>query len=175
MAQNNWHLCLQHLERELPSEDMNTFIRPLEVVNNKNRIRLVAPNSYVNDHVATNYLERIRDIFEHLGASRDSVSIEEGLPAIAAVGNNNSEPRGRDKTSSGLDSRYRFDNFVLGKSNELGYAAASQIAQKPGDATPCCYMAAPAWARPTYCMPLETPSVNRIRAQKCCTWTPNVL
>jgi len=134
MAQNNWQLCLQHLERELPSEDMNTFIRPLEVVNNKNRIRLVAPNSYVSDHVATNYLERIRDIFEHLGASRDSVSIEEGLPVIAAVGNSSSEPRGRDKSSSGLDSRYRFDNFVLGKSNELGFAAASQIAQKPGDA-----------------------------------------
>ena len=36
--------------------------------------------------------------------------------------------------TTGLNTRYRFDNFVLGKSNELGYAAASQIAQKPGDA-----------------------------------------
>ncbi len=36
--------------------------------------------------------------------------------------------------ATGLNSRYRFDNFVLGKSNELGFAAASQIAQKPGDA-----------------------------------------
>jgi chromosomal replication initiator protein len=132
MAQNNWQLCLQHLERELPAEDMNTFIRPLEIVSNKSRIRLVAPNSYVSDHVATHYLERIRDIFEHLGASRDSVSIEEGLPAITTV--NKVSPPARSRSKSGLDSRYRFDNFVLGKSNELGFAAASQIAQKPGDA-----------------------------------------
>ena len=47
MAQNIWQLCLQHLERELPSEDINTFIRPLEIVSSKNRTRLVAPNSYV--------------------------------------------------------------------------------------------------------------------------------
>ncbi len=134
MAQNIWHLCLQHLERELPAEDINTFIRPLEVVTSKNRTRLVAPNSYVRDHIATHYLERIRDIFEHLGQSRVSVSIEDGLPAETAAINN--EPRStlRNRQTTGLDPRYRFDNFVLGKSNELGYAAASQIAQKPGDA-----------------------------------------
>ena len=71
MTQNIWHLCLQHLERELPPEDINTFIRPLEIVNSKNRTRLVAPNAYVRDHIATHYLERIRDIFEHLGQARD--------------------------------------------------------------------------------------------------------
>ena len=134
MAQNIWHLCLQHLERELPAEDINTFIRPLEVVNSKNRTRLVAPNSYVRDHIATHYLERIRDIFEHLGQARVSVSIEDGLPTESAATNSNSRATVRNRQTTGLDPRYRFDNFVLGKSNELGYAAASQIAQKPGDA-----------------------------------------
>ncbi len=134
MAQNIWHLCLQHLERELPAEDINTFIRPLEVVTSKNRTRLVAPNSYVRDHIATHYLERIRDIFEHLGQSRVSVSIEDGLPVETAAINNAPRATLRNRQTTGLDPRYRFDNFVLGKSNELGYAAASQIAQKPGDA-----------------------------------------
>jgi len=134
MTQNIWHLCLQHLERELPTEDINTFIRPLEVVNSKNRTRLVAPNAYVRDHIATHYLERIRDIFEHLDQARDSVSIEDGLPAVTEVAQTNSQLKGRDRQTTGLDPRYRFDNFVLGKSNELGFAAASQIAQKPGDA-----------------------------------------
>jgi len=134
MAQNIWQLCLQHLDRELPVEDINTFIRPLEVVYNKNRTRLVAPNTYVRDHIATHYLERIRDIFEHLGQTRESVSIEDGLPAEAELANNGPQTGTRRRPSTGLDTRYRFDNFVLGKSNELGFAAASQIAQKPGDA-----------------------------------------
>jgi len=134
MAQNIWQLCLQHLERELPAEDINTFIRPLEVVSSKNRTRLVAPNAYVRDHIATHYLERIRDIFEHLGQSRESVTIEDGLPADTRTANKVPQPTARARKTTGLDSRYRFDNFVLGKSNELGFAAASQIAQKPGDA-----------------------------------------
>ena len=134
MAQKIWQLCLQHLERELPAEDINTFIRPLEVVYSKNRARLIAPNSYVRDHIATHYLERIRDIFEHLGNSRESVSIEDGLPTDSAVTSKKPQPGVTNRQATGLNPRYRFDNFVLGKSNELGFAAASQIAQKPGEA-----------------------------------------
>jgi chromosomal replication initiator protein len=134
MTQNIWQQCLQHLERELPPEDINTFIRPLEVISSKNRTRLVAPNSYVRDHITNHYLERIRDIFEHLDQSRTSVSIEDGLPAESEVIARPSRSRPEEALATGLNQRYRFDNFVLGKSNELGYAAASQIAQKPGDA-----------------------------------------
>ncbi len=134
MAENIWLLCLQHLERELPAEDINTFIRPLEVVSSKNRTRLVAPNSYVRDHIATHYLERIRDIFEHLGQPRTSVSIEDGLPTEPVAAVMQPQRTTGNNQATGLNPRYRFDNFVLGKSNELGFAAASQIAQKPGDA-----------------------------------------
>ncbi len=134
MAQNIWHLCLQHLERELPAEDINTFIRPLEVISSKTRIRMVAPNSYVRDHIATHYLERIRDIFEHLGHARASVSVVDGLPTETVPSHKETQPTVEIRQTTGLNSRYRFDNFVLGKSNELGFAAASQIAKKPGDA-----------------------------------------
>ena len=134
MAKKTWHLCLQHLERELPAEDINTFIRPLEIVSSKKRTRLVAPNSYVRDHISTHYLERIRDIFEHLGQSRASVSIEDGMPVESAVTSRKTQPAVGRRQATGLDPRYRFDNFVLGKSNELGFAAASQIAKKPGEA-----------------------------------------
>jgi len=134
MTQHIWQQCLQHLERELPAEDINTFIRPLEVISSKNRTRLVAPNSYVRDHITNHYLERIRDIYEHLDQSRSSVSIEDGLPAESEETGKPLRSRSDDSHATGLNHRYRFDNFVLGKSNELGYAAASQIAQKPGDA-----------------------------------------
>ena len=36
-------------------------------------------------------------------------------------------------TPGNLDSHYSFDNFVEGRSNQLGRAAAWQAAQKPGD------------------------------------------
>jgi chromosomal replication initiator protein len=135
MSQSIWNHCLKHLERELPTEDINTWIRPLRPVFDKDQTRLLAPNAYVRDHIATHYLERIRDIFEHLGAGRESAIVEinnETNKPVKALPEG--KPRSRPATESGLDTRYRFDNFVRGKSNELGYAAALQVAKKPGSA-----------------------------------------
>jgi len=134
MPQNIWQRCLQHLERELPAEDINTWIRPLQAISGKSRTRLLAPNAYVRDHISKNYLERIRDIFEHLGEARDSAVVEIGNADKAASIEIPAVKASRPVAESGLDNRYRFDNFVRGKSNELGFAAAQQVAQKPGSA-----------------------------------------
>ena len=129
MALNTWQTCLKHLERELPAEDLNTWIRPLQLKSISGRSVLLAPNEYVRDYIALNHLERIRDIFEHLGETRESVVVE--------VSNSQGAKKPKSARSSlpvstGLDNRYRFNNFVQGKSNELGYAAAQQVAKKPG-------------------------------------------
>jgi chromosomal replication initiator protein len=129
MAQNHWQTCLTYLERELPAEDFNTWIRPLQPKNAKGQTTLLAPNAYVRDYIALNHLERIRDVFEHLGTTRDSVTVEVSAgkePKHVTGGSINK----RHETS--LDTRYRFNNFVQGKSNELALAAAQQVAQKPG-------------------------------------------
>ena len=129
MAQKNWQTCLKHLERELPAEDMNTWIRPLQLKSKKGRSILLAPNEYVRDYISLNHLERIRDIFEHLGESRSSVSVQ------VSVNQGPAPPMRMEKGSvvaTRLDKRYRFNNFVQGKSNELAYAAAQQVAKKPG-------------------------------------------
>ena len=133
MPQTHWQTCLTHLERELPAEDFNTWIRPLQVRSSRGRTSLLAPNEYVRDYIALNHLERIRDIFEHLGATRDSVVVDVNRqnrsdPAIEKVA---TRPK---RVHTGLDRRYRFKNFVQGKSNELAYAAAQQVAKKPGTA-----------------------------------------
>ena len=120
---------MKHLERELPAEDMNTWIRPLQLKSKKGRSILLAPNEYVRDYISLNHLERIRDIFEHLGESRSSVSVQVSV-------NKGPAPSMRMEKGSvvatRLDKRYRFNNFVQGKSNELAYAAAQQVAKKPG-------------------------------------------
>ena len=76
MPQTHWQTCLKHLERELPAEDFNTWIRPLQIKASRGQTVLLAPNEYVRDYISLNHLERIRDIFEHQGSSRDSVIVE---------------------------------------------------------------------------------------------------
>ena len=132
MPQSNWQTCLKHLERELPAEDFNTWINPLQIKASRDRTVLLAPNEYVRDYISLNHLERIRDIFEHLGSSRDSVVVDVSRQsnAVPPIGGNPAPPQTR--VPNGLDRRYRFKNFVQGKSNELAYAAAQQVAKKPG-------------------------------------------
>ena len=76
MAQNHWQTCLSYLERELPADDFNTWIKPLLPKASKGQTQITAPNAYVRAYIATNHLERIRDIYEHLGSTRDSVTVE---------------------------------------------------------------------------------------------------
>ena len=131
MPQTNWQTCLNHLERELPAEDFNTWIRPLQIKPSKGRTVLFAPNEYVRDFITLNHLERIRDIFEHLGATRDSVVVDVSRQNSVSSPVIKPAPR-KYRLHTGLDRRYRFKNFVQGKSNELAYAAAQQVAKKPG-------------------------------------------
>jgi chromosomal replication initiator protein len=128
MAQNLWQTCLTYLERELPAEDCNTWIRPLQPRSVKGQTVLLAPNAYVRDYIALNHLERIRDIFEHLGVTRESVTVDVSASRTTARAQDTVPAKPR---ITGL-TRYRFDNFVQGKSNELAFTAAQQVAQKPG-------------------------------------------
>lgn len=133
MSKHNWKTCVNHLERELPADDFNTWIRPLQVKAGTNRTTLLAPNEYVRDYISTNHLERIRDIFEHLGAARENVIVDVSRASdTPAAVRRSRQPSTPQKT--GLDRRYRFSNFVQGKSNELAFAAAQQVAKKPGAA-----------------------------------------
>ena len=58
MSLNTWQTCLKHLERELPAEDLNTWIRPLQLKSSAGRSVLLAPNEYVRDYISLHHLEK---------------------------------------------------------------------------------------------------------------------
>ena len=62
MAQAIWQQCLACLQDELPSQQFNTWIRPLNVNENGRIIQLVAPNRFVQDWVRDKYFSRIREL-----------------------------------------------------------------------------------------------------------------
>ncbi|WP_027709377.1 chromosomal replication initiator protein DnaA [Zooshikella ganghwensis] len=58
-----WQQCLETLQDELPSQQFNTWIRPLktEVLENGGLV-LIAPNRFVKDWVQEKFLKRIEEI-----------------------------------------------------------------------------------------------------------------
>lgn len=107
-------------------------------------VELTAPTKFVRDWIQRNYGPRLMDFFHAEDARVKSLSIR--LAAKGAVPATPSQPIARasnasatnDATTalgtstvtdtSALDPKYTFDTFVVGKSNELAYAAAKRIA-----------------------------------------------
>jgi chromosomal replication initiator protein len=62
MSQAVWQQCLARLQDELPSQQFNTWIRPLKVNVEDRVIQLLAPNRFVQDWVRDKYFSRIREL-----------------------------------------------------------------------------------------------------------------
>jgi chromosomal replication initiator protein len=136
-----WPRCLERLEAEYPVEDVHTWLKPLQATRRDDVTVLYAPNAFVVEHVRERYLARIRELLGYFAGSAE-VQLEIGaLPrASAPIATTDPIPvRGglsgaRSEPFEGnLDAHYTFDNFVEGRSNQLGRAAALQAAARPGD------------------------------------------
>src|SRR5690606_28522212 len=82
------------------------------------------------------FIGRIGELLHALHGSPVKVQIKVGQrPGGDGVAGEARQAGGEQLPSieSNLDARYTFDNFVEGKSNELGKAAALQVALKPGE------------------------------------------
>ena len=133
-----WNRCIRDLQAELPEQQFNTWIRPLQAVEDGSVLRLLAPNRFVVDWLREHYFERILQIVDASG-TRAEVAVEVGSRAAeqqaAAVERPTAAPI-RQPAAAGIVSRlspaFTFDSFVEGKSNQLARAAASQVSQNPG-------------------------------------------
>lgn len=202
MPQSVWKLCASSLQDELPSQQFNTWIRPLQIdeLAGPSELRLLAPNRFICDWVAEKFLTRIRELVNSyqqgnnlnvvIGiSSRSPLHFQqvkqESLPAVperaltqnpfphspasdqgslrsgnasgknpqvsastslrstdtpeigfdsASRGSQKAEVEGALKHSNYLNSSSTFATFVEGKSNQLGLAAARQVAENPGGA-----------------------------------------
>ena len=145
-----WGKCLLLLEEELSDQQLNTWIRPLQVVEEPDALRLLAPNSFVLDWVKQHFLDQIARITEQIsGDEHIKLSLEigtqnkpqkqtEAKPASPKpqFASNQQPARTPEPVDHNLNMGYAFDNFVEGKSNQLARAASYQVAENPGANNP---------------------------------------
>lgn len=148
-----WGKCLQSLEQELSDQQLNTWIRPLQVVEDSDGLRLLAPNRFVLDWVDQHFMAQIRQIADRLAG-------DQPVKLLLEIGSQAKKPQNRTQPKIAMDvaapspvtldtrftaikpssqpvdhnlnSGFTFSNFVAGKSNELARAASLQVAENPG-------------------------------------------
>jgi chromosomal replication initiator protein len=137
-----WSRCLGTLEHELPEQQFNTWVRPLQFVEVDGAFRLLAPNRFVVDWVRSNLLARIVELLREAGRSeQSSITVEVGsrpaaTPAGVAAAPARPARSGTATSAVGvpLNPDFTFERFVEGKSNHFAKAAAQQVAENPGKA-----------------------------------------
>jgi chromosomal replication initiator protein len=139
-----WRRCLERLEGDLSAEDLHTWLMPLQARDDPAGLQLFAPNSYTLDTVRERYLERIETVLQQLTGQSWPVRLEVGSnsarpaivakPAIVPRARPAAAPAPAAVHHHNLDPHYTFETFVEGKSNQLGKAAAMQVATNPGRA-----------------------------------------
>ena len=159
MEPNLWNRCVRQLESEVAEQLFNVWIRPLQAVQEDGVLRLLAPNKFVLDWVRQNALPRILELVHLPGegptgrsptvhlevGSRpappppepepEPVATSPGVPPMNGGARVQREPMlGSAPLSGRVNPEFTFDNFVEGKSNQLGKAAARQVADNPGKA-----------------------------------------
>jgi chromosomal replication initiator protein len=131
---NLWDRCARVLQAELPEQQFNTWIRPLQAVEDGRVLRLLAPNRFVVDWLQQHYIERIAELVDNSGGSLQVV-VEVGsrqAQAAAYVSPRAERPAAAAVIVSRLNPGFTFSAFVEGKSNQLAKAAASQVGENPG-------------------------------------------
>lgn len=130
-----WNRCVRDLQAELPEQQFNTWIRPLQAVEDGGVLKLLAPNRFVVDWLQQHYIERILELIAGAGgASEVVVEVGSRVPATPTV--TTLSPPVRSNAAAAITTRlnpeFTFQNFVEGKSNQLARAAATQISENPG-------------------------------------------
>jgi len=133
-----WNRCLRVLQAELPEQQFNTWIRPLQAVDDGKTLRLLAPNRFVIDWLQQHHISRILELVEELGEDVQLV-IEVGSRKVADPAARSPRPKplaiqvaAGTPVVSRLNPVFTFENFVEGKSNQLARAAAMQVGENPG-------------------------------------------
>lgn len=138
-----WNHCLRQLEAEMPEQHFNTWVRPLQAIEDGSVLRLLAPNRFVVDWVNENIFARIGELLGELAVSSSpSLVVEVGSRRVVAAapieradGREQALPRiPAAVLGSRINPEFTFANFVEGKSNQLAKAAARQVAENPGRA-----------------------------------------
>lgn len=140
-----WDSCLRSFEKSLPPQQYNSWIKPLLLKIENGSLILTAPNSFTLKLVQERFLP---EISRQAGLAYSRVPQFEFRVLESTPANKPAESKPLAQTMTQLENKPKvetsfrgygklnpnltFGNFVIGKANQLAFAAATQVAELPG-------------------------------------------
>tara|TARA_Y100000287_G_scaffold41555_1_gene32127 strand:+ start:557 stop:1921 length:1365 start_codon:yes stop_codon:yes gene_type:complete len=134
----SWNKIISELKKSLDKDTFQNWIKPINFETQLDTsLTLSVPTRFLRDWIIKNYASVIKRAYQDQGVTVEKLSIivkennDRIIPGTEVVyqDNENDEDTYYDDISAPLDPQFTFDNFIVGKPNELAYAAAQRVAQ----------------------------------------------
>jgi len=134
----SWNKISQELKKSLDKDTFQNWIKPIVFESYQdNTLSLSVPTRFLRDWIIKNYASVIKRVCLDQGNSIQKLAIivkeknERVIPGTEAIYQEKEEDEDTyyDDISAPLDPKFTFDNFIVGKPNELAYAAAQRVAE----------------------------------------------
>ncbi len=140
-AANLWDKFLEHIKSRVSINTFNTWFQPTRLNRADGDVIYVQiPTPAFRQVLTRTYSEIVKAVFHELGVPAMRVQYvcteEEPVAAAPAAATASVKQSRLDFESSDhqLNTRYTFDSFVVGKSNEFAHAASRAVAEQPSKA-----------------------------------------
>ena len=140
-AANLWDKFLEHIKSRVSINTFNTWFQPTRLNRADGDVVYVQiPTTVFRQVLTRTYGEIVKAVFHELGVPAMRVQYvcteEEPVAAAPAAAAASVKQSRLDFESSDhqLNTRYTFDTFVVGKSNEFAHAASRAVAEQPSKA-----------------------------------------
>ncbi len=132
---NIWGQACAELQKTIGANNYITWIEPLRLTRLEDGLaEISSPTRFLSDWVSRNFADHIQEVLSNTGQRVERIKFRVA-PAQAPRAERNATatapaaPKSDDEMAAPLDSRFTFDNFVVGKPNELAHAAARRVAE----------------------------------------------
>jgi chromosomal replication initiator protein len=140
-AANLWDKFLERVKSRVSINTFNTWFQPTRLNrSDPDMVYVQIPTTVFRQVLTRTYGEIVKAVFHELGVPAMRVQYvcteEEPVAAVAVAATASIKQSKLDFESSDhqLNTRYTFDSFVVGKSNEFAHAASRAVAEQPSKA-----------------------------------------
>ncbi len=142
IAEQAWQAAIGQLQMEMSKASFETWVKPAELIKYEGGVFVVGvPNAYACDWLKSRLSGTVSKILTGLMKAPQQVEFviwHKDYENQANVEEPTSTPlpliSGSQTTHPVINSRYNFDNFVVGASNRLAHAACMAVAENPAQA-----------------------------------------
>lgn len=131
---NIWDLFLEKMKQQINPMHFETWFADTKLISlDENCAKVLVPMSVHKKHLKENYNDLVVELFTEITGTNFNFEyvLEDELKNNIVI---NTDEIGVPSISfdSNLDSRYTFDNFIVGQSNKFAKATSLAVAEKPG-------------------------------------------